>query len=268
MTVPDFAARRVISDLHITRVEDLLLLKEIAWERNAILIEDTLDGAEAQILIGRPRSIITISTSVTDQNRKRFGIAHEIGHLELHRRNGTFFVCTSSDINTNWLTKRQDPSLEQEANQFAASLLMPEIFFAPFCQDGDPSLARVSEIANCFSVSLTAACLRFIQFCKEPVAIVYTKDNIIQWFKANHDFEELGLFVDVKGILSRATLAYHTLKDAQGMTQQKQVALNSWLRPGPYNSQATLAEQSVSMPSMNATLSMLWINEIIDEDDY
>jgi hypothetical protein len=100
------------------------------------------------------------------------------------------------------------------------------------------------------------------------VAIVYTKDNIIQWFKANHDFEELGLFVDVKGILSRATLAYHTLKDAQGMTQQKQVALNSWLRPGPYNSQATLAEQSVSMPSMNATLSMLWINEIIDEDDY
>jgi hypothetical protein len=52
------------------------------------------------------------------------------------------------------------------------------------------------------------------------------------------------------------------------MTQQKQVALNSWLRPGPYNSQATLAEQSVSMPSMNATLSMLWINEIIDEDDY
>lgn len=68
--------------------------------------------------------------SLHHPNRQRFTIAHEIGHLQLHRE----FITTTVHVDKQFaesVLKRDTSSasgterLEVEANQFAAALLMP-----------------------------------------------------------------------------------------------------------------------------------------------
>ena len=83
--------------------------------------------------------------------RKRFTIAHELGHFILHRDqiiaqgasapDQVFF--RSDDIN----------SIEQEANNFASELLMPENDFKCAIQKGDNTLEKLS---NKFELSTMA----------------------------------------------------------------------------------------------------------------
>lgn len=54
--------------------------------------------------------------------REIFSLAHEIGHLQLHMKSGQAMFVDSADN----LSGRNQDEIEQEANYFAACLLMPE----------------------------------------------------------------------------------------------------------------------------------------------
>jgi Zn-dependent peptidase ImmA (M78 family) len=84
--------------------------------------------------------------------RRRFTIAHELGHWHLHQAEGgprTRF-CRPADVSER---KPSGRNIEVEANRFAAALLMPEQRVrerAPACRFSVPVLARefgVSAIA-------------------------------------------------------------------------------------------------------------------------
>jgi Zn-dependent peptidase ImmA (M78 family) len=66
--------------------------------------------------------------SLHHPNRQRFTIAHELGHLELHRQ----MITSNVHVDKNFPALMRDPTsatgterVEIEANQFAAELLMP-----------------------------------------------------------------------------------------------------------------------------------------------
>ncbi|MGA2704149.1 MAG: ImmA/IrrE family metallo-endopeptidase [Isosphaeraceae bacterium] len=66
--------------------------------------------------------------SLHHPNRQRFTIAHELGHLELHRQ----MITSNVHVDKNFPALMRDPKsatgteqIEIEANQFAAELLMP-----------------------------------------------------------------------------------------------------------------------------------------------
>lgn len=267
MSFPELTAQRVIKTLGISCIEDLYLTNEIAWQRGALVIEEKLMGAEARLVISFPRSLITVSTNIADANRRRFGATHEIGHLEMHKGQSSVFNCSKEDLDSGGIKIQTSPTMENEANEFAANLLMPEQFFAPLCEGVDLNLDVIGELATTFHVSLTATALRFIQISKEPLAVVVSSNGYIRWFDANRDFYELGLFVDVGNKLSRETQAIRAFQGAPIPAQPKQVSIKAWMRPGRYSSRATLSEQSLSMPNYNSVLSLIWINEIIDDDD-
>lgn len=268
MSFPQLAAERVIKALGISCIEDLYLTHEIAWERGALVLEEQLSGAEARLIISYPRSIITVSTNVADLNRRRFGATHEIGHLEMHRGERDLFNCSKDDLNSGGIKERVSPTLENEANEFASKLLMPDQFFAPLCEDRALDLSTISELAHKFKVSLTAAALRFIQISSEPLAVVISSNGFIRWFEANKSFYDLGLFVDVGERLRRETLAVRKFQGAPIPLKSSQVPINAWMRPGHYSPRATLSEQSLAMPNYNSVLSLIWINEVIDDDDW
>ena len=268
MSFPELAAERVIKALGISSIEDLYLTNEIAWERGGLVLEEALSGAEARLIISHPRSMITISTNILDLNRRRFGASHEIGHLEMHRGERHVFNCSKDDLDSGGIKERISPTLENEANEFASRLLMPERFFAPLCKDAELDLYSIGELAHRFRVSLTAAALRFIQVSCEPLAIVISSNGVIRWFEGNKDFYELGLFVDVAERLRRETLAIRAFQGASIPTKPSQVPISAWMRPGRYSPRATLSEQSLAMPNYKSVLTLLWINEVIDDDDW
>jgi Zn-dependent peptidase ImmA (M78 family) len=199
MALPYYAAERVLDELGITSPEDLQLLDSIAWERGAVVLYKPLHGAEARLVAVGRRAIITISSLVENPRRRRFGLAHEMGHLELRRQHSSVFLCSSQEID-DWGERKTDTNLEREANEFAAALLLPERFFASLCKREDPSLDLVSRLAEAFDVSLTATALRYLRFCDEVCTVVFSRDGYIEWFQSSEEFErvreDVGLYID------------------------------------------------------------------------
>jgi len=94
--------------------------------------------------------------------RQRFTIAHELGHLELHRE----MITSKVHVDKDFPVLMRDPKsatgtekVEIEANQFAAELLMPEALIKqalesePFDIDDD---GPIEELAKKFRVSKQA----------------------------------------------------------------------------------------------------------------
>jgi Zn-dependent peptidase ImmA (M78 family) len=263
----ELRASYVLEDLGIEEPEDLLLLESIAWERGAIIRDGRLSGAEARLTMIEGKAIITISNRIRDYCRRRFSIAHELGHLELHRHGSGLVLCTETDID-NWSPQDEDATIEQEANAFAAALLLPERFFAPLCNQGDPSLELIAELADHFQVSLTATALRYVRFSREPCAVVYSYDGYVKWFRASKDFRDLNLFVNVRSPLHPSSLASLVRKKNLTRTVSERVEASAWLAPGQYPDDATVKEQSWGMPGYNAVITLLWADDVDDDDDW
>ncbi len=98
-----------------------------------------VDDGEALILIRKGEALV----------RQRFTVAHELGHLMLHsverahRHNDNTFAGTSMEV---------------QANQFAADLLMPLWMVDPAVQAFGADFKRLAQL---FRVSEQAAKLRF-----------------------------------------------------------------------------------------------------------
>jgi Zn-dependent peptidase ImmA (M78 family) len=121
-------------------------------------LDDELSG---MIFIKDKIPIIGVN-SLHHPNRQRFTIAHELGHLELHRE----MITSAVHVDKNFPVLMRDPKsatgteeIEIQANQFAAELLMPRILLdqalagKPFDIDDDKPL---EELAKKFRVSKQA----------------------------------------------------------------------------------------------------------------
>src|ERR1700683_3832334 len=76
-------------------------------------------------LIRNGKSAVIAVNSAQHENRQRFTIAHEIGHFLLHKGTNLHFDEDFSVKFRDALSSKAEDDLEIEANQFAASLLMP-----------------------------------------------------------------------------------------------------------------------------------------------
>ena len=260
-------AERVLDELGIRDPKDLRLLEQIAYARKALVVDQDLRGMEARLTLVKDRALIAISTKIANPQRRRFSIAHELGHLELHPKVSSYSLCTQADINEDSV-KAQGKQREQEANSFASSFLLPTRFFSPKCQRDDPSLKLISQLADEFDTSLTATGLRFTQFCDEPIALVYSQDNVIRWFRGSLSFTELELFIDVKGRLDPTTLAGLFFEQGQIQLKARRLPISAWIEPGRHRNDATILEHSYAIPSQRGVLTLLWVDEEIGGDDY
>jgi Zn-dependent peptidase ImmA (M78 family) len=261
------AAERVLDHLRIVESKDLRLLEEIAYERGAVVREKAMRGAEARLTLVGGRAVITLSDAISNPLRKRFSIAHELGHLEMHRLVSSFSLCSQGDIDEG-VSDRVDSNREQEANAFAAALLMPRRIFKVVCQQGDPTLETIQELAHYFYTSLTATALRYTQFCEEATAIVFSQRGIVTWFRRSKEFEEMGAFVEVKSRLDADSLAYSIHRNGRSSGKQRRVPAASWLAPGNYRDDATIMEQSWPLAGYDSILTLLWIYDDISSEDY
>jgi Zn-dependent peptidase ImmA (M78 family) len=104
-------------------------------------------------------------------NRKRFTIAHEIGHFVLeHQRPGSVFVDKQGQhtavIYRNANSSTGEDEQEREANAFAAALLMPAPLVRAQLENtrielaGDDDDSVISKLSKLFQVSMDAMAYR------------------------------------------------------------------------------------------------------------
>ena len=92
--------------------------------------------------------------------RRRFTVAHELGHWHLHRDTQTHargLYCRSEDVGGSDAELRAARAIEAEANRFAAALLMPESLVR---LEAERWKFNVHVLARRFQVSLPAMQLR------------------------------------------------------------------------------------------------------------
>lgn len=102
------------------------------------------------LLIRRPnhRPRLVISSRVKVQNRLRFTLAHELGHLILPWQSGSVFCHADYVVRTSDEISRR---MEAEANRFAAELLVPTIWVTQQLvptEDGAQQILKVADRAG------------------------------------------------------------------------------------------------------------------------
>lgn len=137
------------------------IIKELGGE---IEEEEIAEGGYAKIVKTNESGFkITIDPySSFTLRRNRFSIAHELGHLLLHMHYLDKIGWQEVPIGESSSKYRFGRGLEErEANEFAASFLMPEEKFRAiseqYCKDG---YYYVDKIADYFDVSFEAATYR------------------------------------------------------------------------------------------------------------
>lgn len=157
---------------------DQIDLEAIAWERGAVVKYRPLDKCDAMIVGAERRAIITVNSSAIHV-RRRFSLAHEIGHWHHHR--GRILFCGAADIG-NPAHGPLNP--ESQADRFASDLLLPGFMFRPRIQKMKRiALAAVREIADEFNVSVTATLLRLVETDRFPILAVCHNKHGRRWFR-------------------------------------------------------------------------------------
>jgi hypothetical protein len=153
-------------------------LEAIAWAGGAVVKFRPLDRCEAMIVGAQRRAIITVN-SRSIPTRRRFSIAHEIGHWHHHR--GRILFCGAADIG-NPSHSALNP--ETQADQFASDLLLPDFMFQPIAAKMKRVvLSTVRQIAEEFKVSVTATLLKLIESNRFPLLVVCHNKLGKRWFR-------------------------------------------------------------------------------------
>ena len=84
---------------------------------NVILVHYPLEGVRGFYQYFQRNNIIYLDERLSETER-RFVLAHELGHMFLHKRANAIFMDTRTQFNTN--------KFEKEANTFAVELLVPD----------------------------------------------------------------------------------------------------------------------------------------------
>ena len=146
VSIPKVIANQLITNLGITRPEQLKYLKEICHESGATIRFSPIIGSEGRIVCLGEKAIITVSDNPKYEGRTRFSIAHEMGHFKLHSKNPTFFMCTQDDLYKGW-----NQEVEKQANEFAAELLLPSFMVKDIVRQGQPGFELAKSLAKTFT---------------------------------------------------------------------------------------------------------------------
>jgi hypothetical protein len=128
--------------------------------------------------------------------RRRFTAAHEFGHYLLHRKKYPVGLRSNEAA----IDGRSGIEIEREANEFAASLLMPlDDFKRQIPAKDRPTFDKLSDCATRYDVSLVAAILRWLRFTERRSMIVVSRDGFVKWAWSSDTALKSGRYLRTSG---------------------------------------------------------------------
>lgn len=232
-----------------------IMLEAFAEAQGAPVFEGPLDGAVARLIRVADRGRIRVADSEGNEGRKRFSIAHELGHFLLGHTDLRWTGCNDRDM----AEFGGRAMAETEANYFAAELLLPDELVRPRCDVRKVDLRSVKAIAEDFGTSITSTAIRFIEFCPEMCAVVFSQGNRIRWSRQSDSFwpwlRRWG------GELDRECGAAQFFRGGDVSSRPQKMDGGCWLEEKGAERYGEVVEHSMVIPSIEAVLTMLWIDQ-------
>ncbi len=156
------------------------------------------DGALYRAPQGKAGWGIFYNNKISSQGRINFTLAHELGHFLLHRLTHPKGIeCGEQDM-VRW--DSDYARLEQQANTFAANLLMPlDDFRRRIEAKAKVDLDMISQCADRYRVSLIAATLRWLSYTERRAVLVVSRSGFILWSRASTPALRTGAFFKTSG---------------------------------------------------------------------
>lgn len=233
---------------------DPVPIEDIAMDRGVLCLEAKLTGCLARLVRKGKRGIIRTDVKIREEGRKRFAIAHELGHWFLHEAESQFFICTAEQMRDY-----KGSPMEVEANLFASELLMPTGLFRPLASDVEPRLERVKSLAGIFNTSLTATAMKFVDLNKHECILVLSSNKVVSWSKQQGN--RSGLRIEKGMKLHPESAAFH-LDASNGESKPEPVKAEAWITHNWYERQIEITEQSWALDIYNSILTLLVVSDV------
>lgn len=255
--LPKSHARKLLDDYCIEDPSELII-ERIANAEGLIIQELEFDNAVGKIHFSRNTGLITIKKNIEDESQKRFTIAHEMGHFFNERGNNETFIIDD-------LSSIYNPSeREKAANEFAAEFLMKSEWFTDFTRGKKLNIDLLKETASYFRVSLSAAALRYAEIGPSPMAVIMSRNGIVQWSRINNYFPFTWIPNGYK--VNSNSYAFDIFeKGEKGESQSviesnpEEVLADAWFwEDRNYRKNFFMMEQNFYMPGYNSILTILW----------
>lgn len=204
------AVRSAVAEARASKEAGLLLARfgnpeppidprSIAEWLGVVIVEEEVEGCDGCVVMENDMAGILVNAAISSEGRKRFTVAHELGHFSLHKQKISFRRETLHEIE-NPLREMRDPTtqrMETEANAFASELLMPDDSVVAQYARGVPSFEAIEEMASRYLVSMTAAAVRLVKLSDYACALVCTIEGRIRWVLRSGEWSDYFVPKDV-----------------------------------------------------------------------
>lgn len=225
----------------------------LIWEREAEA------GYDGYLIAANGTWGIMINSSIKSKTRKRFTVAHELGHYCIGHHKGINYRCFRKDIGATSLSAKQD---EREANEFAVALLMPDEYFREDIQQQEVSLDTINFLATKYETSMTSTAIRYARLSPNACAIIVSEAGKIKYLAYSEEFKKRKSLYISRNMPLRDGSYAKKLFDAnlQAPEEWGEVTANSWSAnisdPG-----MIIREHSKCLPTFKQVLSLIWFSE-------
>lgn len=245
-------ASKIIDEFGICSA-DHIRIRDISYAKGAIVVEQEIMNASASIVKSGKNATIRISP-MDNEERKRFSIAHELGHLFLGHLESIKKVCSDTDM-MEWYHN----NIETQANFFASELILPSKLLKKKCDVRSVNFEPIRMIAHEFRASLTASAIKFVRLCPEKCALVCSQHGKVKWFYKSSDWDQ---FIRVGDIIDKRTLAFDYFHGDELSTAPEEVEAEAWIH-GTKDGVDEVVEHSIASTQYGFVLSILWIKPFI-----
>lgn len=248
------AAQRLINEFGIEHPNDFTI-EELIHARDIILEEKKISNSDGRIVFGKSKTKISINSQIKSIGRRRFTLAHELGHFELHHN-----LNTHLEDNALTLDYFKNGGQEYEANQFATELLMPSKYFADYTHGKRFSPDLIRDIADHFKTSITSATFRYLELGQHPIFLFYCRDRKVVYWKNTYNY-----FRKVKDITklqpptdSVAMEFFNNGTIYRKNESAQEIQKSTWFEIGENESDDAYFEYAIVTKEYNTVLSVVW----------
>lgn len=210
---------------------------------------------------------IQYATYIDSPGFQNFCVAHELGHVFIPNHPAKLL---SSGVHQSRAGFVSDDRCEQEADHFAAGLLMPSFLFDPVMNRVQSGLKAIEKLAAECRTSLTATAIRYAQRAPDPVAIIMSEgDRVLYAFMSEEMREIKGLTWIKKGTPVPRDTVTHRFNQSENnilscASAENNASFSDWFgSQKPYE----LYEEVKGLGGYGKTLTVLSVDEFPDQEE-
>jgi len=251
-------AKKLLSELNIKSVP--IYPRKIAKELGIYVWERKSDsGYDGYMISVNNTWGIMINSAIKSITRKRFTVAHELGHYYIDYHDELSYRCFGKDMDDLSSSAKHD---EKEANEFAVELLMPDDLFRKDITHQKLSLDSISLLADKYLTSLISTTIRYARCSNDECAVIISENERIKYLAYSESFGKAkSIYLLKNAPLQDGSYAKKLFENGFSILEgQGEVPARAW-SSNASEPERLLMEDSRCLPNFNQVISLIWFEK-------